>query len=152
MSLQCVVNLLRINHAFLQVKLPHHPNLVLSSRSSPSFYCIQCGLYVLLALLVLLSVLHCQYMHLSSAFASSPVSVSTVRQASLQAMQSFYQTPAHSSCLFFFITVIAESRCSWKELPPWSNVLQTGLEQSVSRHSFFHSLSNNEDESLCYIQ
>lgn len=75
----------------------------------------------------------CQYTHLSSAFASSPVSISTVQQALLKP-RSFYQIPAHSSCLIFFITVITESPCSWKELPLWSNLLQTGLEQLVSQH------------------
>lgn len=82
---------------------------------------------------------------LSLAFASSSSSVSVIvgKEASLQAMQSFYQVPTHSSC-FFFIPDKGESDCSWKEGSYYlhgATYYRTGLEQLVcGKYLFYFSL------------
>lgn len=93
---------------------------------------------------------------LSLAFASSSssVSVSVSKQASLQAMQSFYQVPTHSS-RFFFIPDKGESDCSWKEGSYYLNratYYSIGLEQLVCWQIPLFFFSDIEDETLWNTQ
>lgn len=93
---------------------------------------------------------------LSLAFASSSssVAVSVGKQASLQAMQSFYQVPTHSSH-FFFIPDKSESDCSWKEGSYYlhrATYYSTGLEQLVCWQISLFFFFDIEDETLWNTQ
>lgn len=171
LSLQCIVNLPHINHAFLQIELPHHPNLVLSSRSSPSSLLhsvwIKCSpgtacspFWESKELTFSLPPILCA-LALSVHIVSIPTCLQPLPALQSQSAQSNKPCSSHAVSTKSQLTPLAYffyHSHNWitLQLEGTASVEQSATNRSrtigFSAHTFFLFLSNSEDESLWNIQ